>query len=246
MTTADLAAAPKKPAAAPAPAPELPNLEPVYIWQAPVRATHWLIFFSMAFLVGTGIYIGNPFSVGSGPASDHFLMGWIRAIHFWAAIVFTLSVLSRIVWMFVGNRYSKWWQFIPVHRRRRAGMLGTLKFYLLLRDHPPGYHGHNPLAGAAYSLVFLLYLVMITTGLGLYAMSAHVDSPFRFFEFFLGWFGGAQSARWIHHVVMWLLIGFVAHHVWSAFLVSRVERNGTLDSIFSGFKYLRHEDPDSE
>jgi Ni/Fe-hydrogenase 1 B-type cytochrome subunit len=214
------------------------GLVPVYVWQAPVRLTHWLIFLSMVFLAVTGIYIGNPFVAVPGRAGASFVMGWMRTIHSYAAIVFTLSVLSRIGWMLVGNRYASWKEFLPVEKRRRTGMRGTLLFYLLARPRPPFFVGHNPLAGAAYTLVFGLYLVMIGTGLGLYGLSAHVESPMRHFAFLAGWFGGAASARFIHHVVMWLLIGFVAHHVWSSFLVSKIERNGTLDSIFSGYKYL--------
>jgi Ni/Fe-hydrogenase 1 B-type cytochrome subunit len=203
-----------------------------------VRATHWLIFLSMVFLVATGIYIGNPFLVAPGRAGERFVMGWTRAIHSYSAIVFTLSVLVRIGWMLVGNVYASWRQFLPVENSRRHGWSATLAFYLMRRRRPPFFAGHNPLAGATYTVVFVLYFVMIATGLGLYAQGAHVDSPLRHFAFFASWFGGAQSARWIHHVVMWLLIGFVAHHVWSAFLMSKVERNGTIDSIFSGYKYL--------
>ena len=34
-------------------------------------------------------------------------------------------------------------------------------------------------------------------------------------------------ARWIHHIVMWLLLGFTVHHVYSAVLVAIIEKNGT-------------------
>jgi len=63
----------------------------------------------------------------------------------------------------------------------------------------------------------------------------------RVWAFLLPLFGGAAGARWLHHVVMWLLIGFSVHHVFSALLVSRVEKNGTIESIFSGYKFLRRE-----
>ncbi len=218
------------------------DLSPVYVWEAPVRLTHWLIVLSMVVLGVSGVYIGNPFLVANGEAGDHFIMGWARAVHFYFAIVFVLAVLSRILWMFMGNRWSRWKQFLPVQKRRREGLIGTLKFYLFARETPPPFIGHNPLAGMAYTLVFVLYLVMITTGLGLYAVNAHVGSPMRGFEFFVRLFGGMQSARYIHHICMWLLFGFAAHHVWSGFLVSRVEKMGTMDSIFSGYKFVHAED----
>lgn len=218
----------------------------VYVWQLPVRVTHWLIFFSIGFLTFTGIYIGHPFFVVSGRAGQHFAMGTIRAIHFYAAIVFTLSVLSRIVYMFVGNRWASWRAFLPFDRKHRRGFGGTLEFYLFGRARPPFVIGHNPVAGLTYSVVFVLFLVMIASGFGLYAINAHVGSPMRGFAFLLSIFGGPQSARWIHHVVMWLLLGFVAHHVASSVLMARVERTGTVDSIFSGYKFVPREELEQE
>ena len=37
---------------------------------------------------------------------------------------------------------------------------------------------------------------------------------------------------------MWLLLGFAVHHVYSAVLMATVEKNGTMDSIFSGYKLV--------
>ena len=37
---------------------------------------------------------------------------------------------------------------------------------------------------------------------------------------------------------MWLLLGFGVHHVYSAILMSATERTGTMESIFSGYKFL--------
>jgi Ni/Fe-hydrogenase 1 B-type cytochrome subunit len=216
-------------------------LVPIYVWEIPVRLTHWLIVLSMVVLAVTGFYIGRPFITVTGPAGENFVMGWMRFIHFIAAIVFTLSVASRIVWMFMGNRYARWSQLIPAARTRWRGLVATLKFYLFTRDRPPEYAGHNPLAGAAYALVFVLYLVMIGTGFALYSAGAHLDSPTRIFSFLIPWFGGLQTARWIHHVGMWLLIGFAVHHVYSALLVDHLEKNATLGSIFSGNKWVRED-----
>ncbi len=214
------------------------DLVRVYVWQAPVRLTHWLIVLSIAVLSFTGIYIGRPFLIVPGEARFHFVMGTMKIVHFYAAIVFTLSVLARIAWMFLGNPYARWKTFIPVTRRRLRGLVRTFEFYVFALRKPPGFIAHNPLAGLAYVGVFFLYLVMIATGLGLYSLDAGVSSPFRFFSFLAAAFGGAQSARWIHHVSMWLLLGFTVHHVYSGILMSQVEQNATIESIFSGYKFI--------
>lgn len=215
-------------------------LQRVYVWDAMVRTTHWAIVLSIFVLSFTGIYIGRPFYAVSS-VGDHFVMGTMKAIHFWAAIVFTLAVLSRIAWMFLGPKYARWNQFLPVAGERRRGLWETLKFYLLIRKDEPGFVGHNPLAGLAYVAVFGLYLTAIGTGLGIYALSADVGTWPRAFTWLAFLFGGPQTARWIHHMVMWLLLGFMVHHIASAILMARVERTGTMDSIFSGFKFVRRD-----
>ena len=223
--------------------PPLPSdIVRVYVWEAPVRITHWLIAFSIILLSVTGFYIGNPFITVSGQAGQHFVMGWMKVIHGWTAWVFIASVVARIIWMFTGNRYARWDKFIPVHRSRRHGLWPTVKFYLFARRKPPGFVGHNPVAGATYTLVFGLYFLAIATGLTLRGASADVESPLRWFASMAPLFGGLQIARWIHHVVMWLLLGFMVHHVYSGVLMSTIEANATMESIFSGYKFVPRED----
>jgi Ni/Fe-hydrogenase 1 B-type cytochrome subunit len=217
-------------------------LTPVYVWQVPVRVTHWLIALSIIVLSVTGLYIGRPFMTVPGPAGRWFVMGTMKVIHFYAAIVFTCAVVARIIWMFTGNKYARWDKFLSVHRTRQKGILPTVLFYSFLREKPPAYVGHNPVAGSAYLLVFGLYLLAIGTGLVMHAPSAEVGSPLRWFASLAPLVGGFQIARWIHHVVMWLLLGFMVHHVYSAVLVSVIEKNGTIDSIISGYKWVPRHD----
>ncbi len=218
------------------------HLMDVYVWELPVRLAHWLIFASMAVLSVTGIYIGRPFLAAPPDSANAFYMGTARAIHFWAAFVFMASILMRLIWMFTGNKYSRWDKFLPVRERRYRGILPTIRFYLFASRKPPGFIGHNPVAGLAYTAVYLLFLTSILTGLGLYGISAHVDSPLRIFAGLLPLIGGAQAAHFIHHLVMWFLWGFVAHHVWSSILMSSEEVTGTIESIFSGHKFVEPED----
>jgi Ni/Fe-hydrogenase 1 B-type cytochrome subunit len=214
----------------------------VYVWQWPVRLTHWLTAYSILILAVTGFYMGHPFIIVSGPAGQHFVMGWVKTIHFLTAIVFALSVLSRVLWMFMGNRYSTWDKFIPVEKRRLTGLWDSLRYYLFQLRQPPGFVGHNPLAGLTYVFVFLIYFMMITTGLALYNVNAPVGSAFRAFHFLLPLWGGAQTARLLHHVGMWMLLAFAVHHVYSAVLMSQVEARGTVESMASGYKFVPCED----
>ncbi len=218
----------------------------VYVWDLPLRVIHWTIALSIFVLAATGFAIGHPFLSVPGEARHHFAMGTMKAVHFWAAIAFTVAVLARIWWMFAGNRWASWRQLVPTTRARWQRFVDTVRFYTLLRVDAPAEIGHNPVAGLAYLAVYGLCLLEIATGLALYAASAAWDSPLRGFAGLATLLGGLQVVRWIHHVVMWLLLGFFVHHLASAILVSSVEGNGLMGSIFSGTKFMTRSEMESE
>jgi Ni/Fe-hydrogenase 1 B-type cytochrome subunit len=212
--------------------------ERIYVWQLPVRVAHWVIFFSVLILSASGYYIGHPFISVPGPAKEHFVMGTVRAIHLYTAIVFTLAVLVRVFyWSFAGNRYARLTELILLSPRRWHSFGKTFLYYLFLRRHPDVYLGHDGLAGATYGLIFAIYLVLIVTGLALYTVYAPVDSPFQVFRFLVQVFNGLQVARLIHHICMWVVLIFAIIHIYSAVLWSLIEDSGEMDSIFTGYKF---------
>lgn len=209
-----------------------------YVWEVPVRVTHWVNMLAIVTLSVTGFFIGSPKTVALTPSA--FVMGWIRFIHFVAGYTFCVSVLSRIYWAVVTkNKYASWREFVPVLTKEgRYNMLETFKYYTFISKKVPAAPGHNALAGTAYSMVFLLYLVMIGTGFALYSERA----PGGILHKSLGWLFwlfSNQGMRLTHHCVMWLLIAFAIHHVYSAWLMDVKERGGVMSSIFSGYKTVR-------
>lgn len=211
---------------------------PVYVWDIVVRLTHWIIALSIITLSVTGIYIGRPFITASTPGSQAFIMGTVRLVHFWTSIAFTVAVMSRILWMFQGPVYARWNQLVPTTKQRLRDMWGTLRFYTFIDAEPPPAIGHNAMAGFAYIGAFSMYIVMILTGFALWGASGHYDSPTKLFTWILPLVGGPQTARLIHHVVMWILLCFVVQHVYSSTLMARVEKVGVIDSIFGGWKII--------
>jgi Ni/Fe-hydrogenase 1 B-type cytochrome subunit len=214
------------------------DVESIYVWQIPVRIAHWLIFFSIIILSFTGYYIGHPFITVTGPARDHFVMGTMRVVHLYTAIVFSLAVLVRIYWMFAGNAYARITELVPLSRKRFCSIWRATLFYSFVERDPEEYPGHSGLAGATYAVIYLIYLGMIATGLALYTVYASVGSPFRVFDFLVPLFGGLQFTRLIHHIGMWLLLMFFVFHIYFVTLSSSTERSGTVDSIFSGYKFF--------
>jgi len=213
--------------------------ERTYIWELPVRVTHWLIFFSFLILTATGYYIMNPFISVPGPAANgHFVMGTARTIHMYTAIVFSLAVLVRIYWMFVGNSYARLTQLIPVTLERIRDLGDTLLYFCFVRRELDKYSGHDALAGATYGLIFVVYLVKIATGLALYTVYAPVNSPFQLFRVLIPVVGGLQAARLIHIISIWVILTFAVVHIYCVWVFSAVQRFGIADSIFSGYSFF--------
>jgi Ni/Fe-hydrogenase 1 B-type cytochrome subunit len=108
---------------------------------------------------------------------------------------------------------------------------------MFLRRTPTFRVGHNPLAGATYSVVYLLMLVEILTGLALYN---HVLGN-KALGFFINWLPRLISIRYlreIHFLIMFAFLAFLIHHVYSAVLIGIVERSGLVGGIFSGYKFF--------
>lgn len=211
-------------------------LEIRYVWEWPVRITHWVNVISIAVLSFTGYYIGHPFI--TAPEHAGYVMGWNRFLHFVFAYAFGVSVLVRLVWFFAGNRYASWKAFIPwASATGWRNIIGTFSWYTFLQRKVPHVVGHNALAAMAYSLVFLLFGLQIVSGFALYGQFAPGGMWDSVFGSLLVTFG-AQGLRLTHHLVMWLLIGFAIHHVYSAWLMEIKEKNGTMASIFSGYKFI--------
>jgi len=207
----------------------------LYVWEWPVRIAHWVIFLSFIVLSVTGYYMYDPFLISRG--SGAFVMGKIRFVHEATAFVFIAVFLLRVYWLFRGNKWARWSQFVPIRRRQRQNLVDMLQYYLLLRREPVSRIGHNPLAGATYSIVYALLLVEILTGLALFNHILHS----KVLGVFIDWLPLLISVRYlreIHFLVMFTLAAFVIHHVYSAVLVGIEERSGLMGAIFSGYKFF--------
>jgi Ni/Fe-hydrogenase 1 B-type cytochrome subunit len=207
----------------------------VYVWEQPVRVSHWVIFLAVVVLSFTGYYIHNPFIVAK--SSTTFLMATIRFIHIVTGFVFISAFLLRIYWFFKGNEWSNWRAFLPIHRRQWRGMGRMVAYYSFLRKDLVHQVGHNALAAVTYLVMFTLMFIEIITGLTLYTQ---VREGWLLAPLF-SWLPRVidiQYIRLTHFCIMFTFFAFVIHHVYSAVLVSWEERNGLIESIFTGYKFV--------
>ena len=207
-----------------------------YIWEFPVRLSHWINVLSIVILSLTGLFIGSPRTLAL--TTSQYVMGWVRLIHFTSAYIFTISVVMRVYWSFVGNRYASYRAFFPALTAEGRGKLRAVFNYYIFRSYKtPEIEGHNPLAATAYTGVFLCYVTMILTGFSLYAEHAPRGGMHRLLGFMYALFS-IQGIRLTHHVTMWLILTFVINHIYSAWLMDIKERDGEMSSIFSGSKFI--------
>ncbi|HEY6057579.1 MAG TPA: Ni/Fe-hydrogenase, b-type cytochrome subunit, partial [Candidatus Limnocylindrales bacterium] len=208
----------------------------LYVWQAPVRITHWVTAGSIGLLCVTGAYIADPFLIPPGGS----VMGTVRLVHIAAAFVFLASGLLRTIWLLGGNRFSRWSAFIPTSRRQATELFRQAAFYSFVRKELPKVLGHNQLAATAYLVLFFLLLVETATGFALDGLLGAEPGATA-----LGWLReliGPQALRTIHHLTMWAILGIALFHIYSCILVDHLEGNGLLSSMVSGYKFPTRQD----
>ena len=215
-------------------------LEIRYVWQWPVRITHWVNVLSIVMLSITGFYIGNPFATAS--STSQYIMGNIRFLHFLFGYILAISLLVRIYWMFAGNHHASWKAFFPwMTPAGRKNFIKMLRYYTFTGKQITYEVGHNPVAATAYLGIFTIFLVQLVTGFALYGQF----EPGSFWYVTFGWVTTLihnQDLRLVHHAVMWLLVGFIINHIYSGWLMDVKERNGTMSGIFSGYRFIEPED----
>jgi Ni/Fe-hydrogenase b-type cytochrome subunit len=211
----------------------------VYLWEWPLRAMHWVAAVSLVVLVVTGLYIGKPYFMTSGEASSHFLMGWVRFLHFAAAALLVVTGIVRVYWLFMGNRYERLGALFPVRPRDWVNLGRMVKFYAMIRpEQAPHYLGHNPLQQLSYTAIYGLTILMVVTGFALYGQSNPGGLIYSLTNWIGPVFGGMPVVRFVHHVGTWLFLTFIPIHIYLAIRADQLERTGVISSIVSGGRFV--------
>jgi Ni/Fe-hydrogenase 1 B-type cytochrome subunit len=215
---------------------ESPERVRLYVWQVPVRVTHWVIVACIVILSVTGVYIADPFLI---PAGGN-VMTAVRVIHIGTAIVFLVAGMVRTLWLLVGNRFARWSAFIPTSRNQATELFRQAGYYAFLRRELPKVLGHNQLAATAYLALFGLLFIETITGFALDGIGGAQPAGMIF-----GWLTdllGPQFLRLVHHLCMWAILAIAIFHIYSCVLVDHIEKNGLMSSIFSGYKFPTREE----
>ena len=111
-------------------------IEPVYVYEAPVRFWHWAQCAAFFMLVITGFLIGWPPLANYATTWDTYFFGHIIMLHLVCGMLFAALMLYRIYWAFVGNKYSRMIFILPFWDMEWIkGIFGTAFYYLFLNKH---------------------------------------------------------------------------------------------------------------
>lgn len=215
-------------------------LEIRYVWEEPIRVTHWVNALCVLLLSITGFYIGAPFL--TPPEHAPYVMGWMRFVHYLCAYVLVASVLARFYWLFAGNHHASWRAVTPwTTAQGRRNFVKMLRYYTFTGKQISYEVGHNPVAALAYAGIFALFVLQIISGFALYSQYQPGGFAWTIFApIFL--LIDNQNLRLLHHFVMWFLAGFMINHLYSAALMDIKERNGVVSGIISGYKFIEPRD----
>ncbi len=215
----------------------------VYVWEIPVRFFHWVNVLSIVILTATGFLIAYPPALAlSDEASNLFLMGYVRMIHFITAFVFIFNLLFRWYWAFAGNEFASVKNLIPYNKNRWKNLIYVFKVdILLMKDKEENFNnisiGHNTVAGLSYFGLMILLFVQIFTGLALYAPTSSWFFP-QMFKWVTPLFGSESVVRFVHHLITWFIMVFSVVHMYLVFFHDYIEGRGESSSMISGFKFV--------
>lgn len=217
--------------------------EAFYEFSAGTRIAHWIRAIAIVVLIVSGFYIAYVFVspvITSEPTN--FMNAKWRATHQIAGFVLIGCFLFK-TYLFFFDRQSHLERISFKDALNFSILRDQLKYYLLLSPKHPHLKGvYNPLQLFSYIVFYIALFVIVLTGLVLYAHVYHeglgglLYTPMRVVEH---WCGGLANVRIIHHIAMWVIIVFVCTHVYMAIYNAVRGKDGTIDTIVSGYKFNR-------
>lgn len=192
-----------------------------------IRASHWINFLALAMMVASGLRIYNASPIwGFTIPADFTLGGWLAGARQWHFFAMWILVANGTIYVL--------YNLLTRHGRRTTlfgrpdvrGILPMILYYLRTRKKHPESGKYNALQKLAYTLVPLVALIALLSGLAIYW-------PVQL-RVIAGLFGGYDAARVWHFLVMAALVLFFIGHL---FMVALAGWNNFL-SMITGWKKI--------
>lgn len=228
-----------------------------HVWDRSVRWFHWINVLCVLGLMAIGIAILNSKALGITDDGKILLKTW----HVYFGYVFAINLSWRLVWGFLGNRFSRWQAVLPFgaqyKQQKRAFWAGWKQ------GKPAEFMGHNPLARWMVTVLFLLMITMAVTGLVLAGTDVY-KAPFG--GQFKAWVAESPATidqikpysdigidkeaykamrdfrspfKAIHEITFFILLAAVLLHLLAVVVTEVRERNGLVSAMFTGNKVFK-------
>lgn len=215
-----------------------------YEFSIGLRLSHWIRALCIVFLVISGYYISYVFISPDTSSTPTLFMGakW-RMWHQIAGFLLIACFIFK-VYLFLFDKLSRKEWLSILDFINPSIWIKQIKYYLFMGKHPHLKGVYNPLQFASYFFFYLVLALICLTGLILYAHVYHdglgglIYEPMRVIEAYMG---GLANVRTIHRISMWIIMIFVIVHVYMAIFNAVKGKDGAMDAIISGYKFIKKE-----
>jgi len=229
-----------------------------------MRSIHWVNVISMIVAVITGLYIADPYYQAfiAEPAVDKYVMAWNRWGHFIVAIIFDVTSIL-VAYLFFFSRFEKpILKVIPTGKNIKE--FGEVFLNLITLNRRKNFDStHSDSFNTVYFAIFHLLLAwMLFTGLQLYVhgLNSGLSSIGTWWPAMLhmvtdwtipvsGWIHSGAGAnipsimevRISHHLTMWLLLTWVAFHIYYQVWRTIFWKEGDIAIVVGGSKFVKED-----
>ena len=226
-----------------------------------MRSIHFVNIISMIVAVITGLYIADPYYQAfiAEDAVDKYVMAWNRWGHFIVAIIFDVTSII-VAYLFFFSRFEKPYKKVIPTKRNIVEFFEVLLNLLTLNRRKKFDSTHSDSFNTVYFAIFHLLLAwMLFTGLQLYVhVFPHGDSSIgAWWPWMLhlvtdwtlvvsSWMVGTTATganimdvRISHHLTMWLLLVWVAFHIYYQIWRTIFWKEGDIAIAVGGSKFVK-------
>jgi Ni/Fe-hydrogenase 1 B-type cytochrome subunit len=220
-----------------------------------MRIIHWANAISMVAAVITGLYIGHPYyqTLIADGAVDKYVMAWNRWGHFIVAIIFDVTSIL-VAYLYFFSRFEKpYKKLIPTGKN--VAEFGEVLLNLVTLNRRKKFDStHSDSFNTVYFTIFHVLLVwMLFTGLQLYVhgLESGESSIGAWWPALLhiatDWTipvtgGTLMDVRISHHETMWLIITWVAFHIYYQIWRTIFWKEGDIAIVFGGSKFAKEQE----
>jgi len=229
-----------------------------------MRSIHIVNVISMIIAVITGLYIADPYYQAfiAEDAVDKYVMAWNRWGHFIVAIIFDITAII-VAYLFFFSRFEKpILKIIPTGKNIKEFIEVLLNLITLNRRKNFDSTYADSFNTVYFTVFHILLAWMLFTGLQLYVhgLASGISSIGSWWPWMLhlvtdwtipvsGWIhSGAGSnmasimeVRISHHVTMWLLLTWVAFHIYYQVWRTIFWNEGDINIAVGGSKFVKED-----